>query len=423
MKQSELFTKTSKTISEDEKSANAQLLLRAGFIDKLMAGAYTYLPLGYRVYKKIENIIRDEMNKIGGQELLMPALHPKEPWSKTGRWQEYGGDIMFVLKSQTGKEYGLGWTHEEIITPLVQKFIKSYKDLPKYVYQIQDKFRDELRAKSGILRGREFIMKDLYSFHKDEADLDDYYEKAAVAYKNVFDRCGLGKQTYYTFASGGSFSEFSHEFQTVTPAGEDTIHICQKCNIAINDEIKNKQKECPDCGEKDFRTEKAIEVGNIFKLGTKYSAPFRFNYIDEQGKEQPVVMGCYGIGLGRVLGTIVEVYSDDKGMSWPITVAPYIVHLIRLKSSKNDNKVKEKADKFYQSLQRKNIEVLYDDREDVSAGEKFNDADLTGIPIRVVISEKTGDKVEWKPRNSAKAELITEEEAARRLKDLEKDLA
>jgi len=424
MLQSDLFTKTSKTISEDEKSVNAQLLTRGGFVDKLMAGVYTLLPLGLRVFKKIEKIIREEMDRIGGQEILMPALHPKEPWEKTGRWQDFGGKEMIIIKSQTGKEYALGWTHEEIITPLVQKYVKSYKDLPKYIYQIQDKFRDELRAKSGLLRGREFVMKDLYSFHKDEADLEKYYDKVKIAYHQIFDRCGLGEKTYYTFASGGSFSEFSHEFQTATPAGEDIIHICQKCNVAINNEIKEKVNVCPECGSKDFRQEKAIEVGNIFKLGTKYSKPFDFTYTNEKGEKKPIVMGCYGIGLGRVMGTIAEVYHDSKGLTWPLTVAPFIVHLIKIKSAdaKKEAEISRKCSKFYQALQRKKIEVIYDNREDVSAGEKFSDADLIGIPIRMVISEKSGDKVEWKARSGKEVELISAEEALGRLKDLEADI-
>jgi len=403
MKQSQLFTKTLKSLPKEEISINAQLLIRAGFIDKLMAGVYSFLPLGFFVLKKIENIIREEMKNISAQEILMPALHPKENWQVTKRWDIL--DVLFKLKSREEKEYALGSTHEEIVVPLTKKFILSWKDLPVFIFQIQDKFRDELRAKSGLLRGREFIMKDLYSFHLDEKDLDDYYKKVSDAYFRIFERCQIAEKTYLTLASGGTFSKYSHEFQTISSAGEDIIFICQNCDLAINKEIKEEIKECPNCGSKNFKEEKSIEVGNIFKLGTKYSQPFGLTVKDKNGKEKPVIMGCYGIGLGRLMGVIVEVWHDEKGIIWPSAVAPFDVHLIQIE---NTQKVKKTAEKLYKDLQKKGVEVLYDDREDKTAGEKLVDCDLIGIPIRIVVSEKTLKRncVEIKRREKEKIKLI-----------------
>ncbi len=404
MLQSQLFTKTKKEAPKDEEAINAQLLIRAGFIDKVMAGVYAFLPLGLRTIKKIENIIREEMIKIDGQEILMSTLQPKENWLKTGRWD--GLDVLFKIKGAEEKEFALGATHEEIITPLVKKFVFSYQDLPLYIFQIQNKFRNELRVKSGLLRGREFMMKDLYSFHSDEKDLDKYYEKVKAAYFEIFDRCGIKNLTYLTFASGGTFSKYSHEFQTLADTGEDIIYICNKCNLAVNKEIKSEISTCPDCGGNDFKEEKAIEVGDIFKLKTKYSAPFELKYRDEKGKENEVIMGCYGIGLGRLMGTIVEVFHDDKGMIWPEQVAPFKAHLICIKCQASS--IKKFSDELYAALQKAGIEVLYDDRENVSAGEKFAEADLIGIPYRLIISDKTKDKIEVKKRDEDKAELVDE---------------
>ncbi len=403
MRQSELFAKTQKQIPKDEEAINAKLLIKAGFIDKTMAGVYTFLPLGWRVFKKIENIIRQEMETLDGQEILMPTLQPKTNWEKTGRWETY--DSLFKFTSfYTKTELVLGPTHEEIISPLMAKFISSYKDLPKYVFQIQNKFRDEPRAKSGLLRGREFFMKDLYSFHKNEANLDEYYEKTKKSYEKIFKMFGLDKLTYLTFASGGTFSKYSHEFQTLTPAGEDTIYICDKCKIAVNEEIINEQNACPLCGNKNLRKEKAIETGNIFKLKIKYSQPFGLGYKDEKGDKHDVIMGCYGMGLNRLMGTIVEVFHDEKGIIWPEKAAPFATHLIIIGNNQKN------SDKLYQNLQKTEIEVLYDDRKDASAGEKFADADLIGIPYRLVISEKTGKKIEIKKRNETKTRLVSEKE-------------
>ncbi|MFA5925462.1 MAG: aminoacyl--tRNA ligase-related protein [Parcubacteria group bacterium] len=409
MKQSQLFTKTQKNLPADEISINAQLLIRGGFVDKLMAGVYSILPLGWRVMKKIEGIIREEINAIGGQEVYLPSLHPKENWQKTGRWETM--DDLYKVKDASDREFALGSTHEEVISPLAKKFVNSYKDLPFAAYQIQNKFRMEKRAKSGVLRGREFLMKDLYSFHISQDDLDGYYEKVKQAYRNIFDRMGIGGKTYLTSASGGSFSKYSHEFQTLTDAGEDIIYICKKCKLAVNKEIKNETPVCPECGGGDFLEEKAVEVGNIFKLGTKYSAPFNLAVDDEKGDKKTIVMGCYGIGLQRLMGTIVEVNRDEKGIIWPETVAPFEVHLISI--GKN-----EEAEKIYKILTDKNIETMFDDR-DASAGEKFADADLMGIPYRAVISEKSlkAGGIELKKRNEPTGKIV---EIGAFIKELEK---
>lgn len=408
MLQSNLFTKTKREAPKDEEAINARLLIRAGFVDKVMAGVYTFLPLGFRVLKKIENIIREEMEAVGGEEVLMPTLQPKANWEKTGRWDNL--DSLIRFKSHYSKiDYALGPTHEEIVAPLLKKFISSYKDLPVYTFQIQNKFRDETRVKSGLLRGREFLMKDLYSFHADEKDLDSYYERMKDAYFKVFKRAGIGEATYLTFASGGTFSKYSHEFQTLTSAGEDNIYICEKCKIAVNKEIVGERNICPECGNKKLKAEKAVEVGNIFKLKTKYSTPFELKYRDKKGEEKDVYMGCYGIGLNRLMGTIVEVFHDNKGIIWPESAAPFLVHLLNLRK---DKKI---AEKIYKTLQKSGIEVLYDDRENVTAGEKFAEADLIGIPYRAVISEKTGDKIELKKRSEAKTKLVREKELTRSL--------
>ncbi|MBU3965429.1 hypothetical protein KKG29_01795 [Patescibacteria group bacterium] len=413
MRQSDLFTKTTKTISAEEKSVNASLLIRAGFVDKLAAGIYTFLPLGLRVLNKIENIIREEINEAGGQEILMPALHPKENWQKTGRWESF--DALFKLKGGDKKEYALGATHEEILVPLAKKHISSYKDLPRYIYQIQTKFRDEVRAKSGLLRGRQFLMKDLYSFHADEKDLNSYYEKIKDAYWKIFERAGIKDKTYLTLASGGTFSKYSHEFQTVTSAGEDTIYICEKCRLAVNKEILKDENPvypvrnrisngvCPECQNEKFKVEKAIEVGNIFKLGAKYSAPFGLKFIDNAGKERAVIMGCYGIGLDRLMGTVVETNNDENGIIWPKSIAPYQAHLLLL--APQEREIREKADLIYNTLLKSDIEVLYDDRN-LSAGIKLKDSDLIGIPLRLVISGKTRENIEVKERKRKEAKLL-----------------
>ena len=417
MRQSRLFTKTRKEISGEEVSRNAELLGRGGFIHKELAGVYTYLPLGHRVLKKIEKIIREEMDTIGGQEISLTALQNPELWKKTGRWEDRVVDSWFKTKLKNNSEVGLGFSHEEPLVNILSNFISSYKDLPLAVYQIQTKFRNELRAKSGILRGREFLMKDMYSFHADEEDFKLFYEKVKVAYKNIFKRVGIGHLTYLTFASGGIFSKYSHEFQTITPAGEDTIYVDEENGMAVNSEVLN-DEVLENLGlQREKLTEtRAIEVGNIFDLKTRYSEPFDLSYTDEKGKKHLILMGCYGIGLGRLMGTVVEVLSDDKGIIWPEEIAPFAVHLLAL--SNGSDKVSRHADQVYERLERSMIEVLYDDREGLSAGEKFADADLLGIPYRAVVSERSlkENGIEVKKRIEEKGEIISLESLLKMLK-------
>ncbi len=408
MRQSRLFTKTRKEAPADEVSKNAELLIRAGYVHKEMAGVYSYLPLGLAVLGKIENIIREEMNAIGGQELLLSALHPKENWQATGRWD--GLDVLFKLKDAADHDYALGATHEEIITPLAQEYISSYRDLPFSAYQIQNKFRAELRAKSGILRGREFIMKDLYSFHRDQDDLDRFYDIVTESYKRIFERVGIGDRTFFTYASGGTFSKYSHEFQTLTDAGEDIIYVNKEKGVAVNEEVLNDETLATLGVTRDeLEAVKAAEVGNIFKLGTKYSGAFNLTYKDESGSDQPVIMGCYGIGLGRLMGVVVESLADEKGIVWPEAIAPYKVHLVGLNS--DDGEVKDFTDGIYLSLKEKGVDVLYDDR-DLRAGEKFADSDLLGLPYRVIVSKKSKEegKFEVVTRATGEVRLLTEEE-------------
>jgi len=408
MKQSQLFSKTLREDPKDETSANAKLLERGGFVYKNSAGIYSYLPLGWRVLSKIANIIREEMNAIGSQEMFMPALVERKYMEPTGRWNL---DVSYFAKSKEDKEpnFVLGWTHEEVLTAIASKFINSYKDLPFAAYQIQTKFRNEARAKSGLLRGREFMMKDLYSFHDSEADLKEYYKKVAEAYHKIFKRCSL--KAIYTLASGGIFtSKFTHEFQVLADVGEDTIYVCSECKYAENKEITKLKNggschiRLPDGQECNGKVEekKSIEVGNIFDQGTKYSEALSLYFLDKSGNKKPVVMGSYGIGLSRVIGAIVEIHNDSKGIIWPESVAPFKIHLINLTSGK------KQADEVYKTLIDKKLEVLYDDREDKSAGEKFADADLIGIPIRIVISEKTlaQNSIEIKKRDESKTSLV-----------------
>lgn len=385
MRQSSLFTKTRRDAPSDEVSKNAQLLVRAGFVHKEMAGVYSFLPLGLRTFEKIVGIIREEMNAIGGQEVLLTTLQDQSVWEKSGRWNDEVVDVWFKTKLKNGSELGLAPTHEEAFTQLMTDHIASYKDLPRYVYQFQNKFRNETRAKSGIMRAREFVMKDLYSFSRSEEEFKAFYEKAAEAYLKIFTRAGIGDKTYRTFASGGSFSKFSDEFQAECSAGEDKIYIHDERRIAVNEEVYT-DEVLADLGIKkeELREAKAIEVGNIFPLGTKFSEPFGLTYKDEEGKDQPVIMGSYGIGPGRLMGTIVELLSDEKGLVWPESVAPFAVHLVAL--GKPGEEASKLADEVYDELAAKGVEVLYDDR-DTSAGQKFADSDLLGIPKRIVVGK------------------------------------
>jgi prolyl-tRNA synthetase len=421
MKYSSIFPKTQKNEFKEDLSVNAKLLVKAGYIDQLMAGSWTLLPLGFRVVENIKNIIREELNTTGALEMLMPLLHPREIWDQTGRWSDPEvKKIMYQFKDIHGKEYGLSFTHEEIVMNLLGKNIQSYKDLPVMVYHFSTKFRNEPRAKSGILRGREFMMKDLYSAHTSEEDLYNYYNKVKDVYVKIFDRMGLKAKVVE--ASGGVYTEKnSHEFQVISEVGEDTIFYCDcgKCDFAQNEEIfKGKEGDnCPNnCGDGcKIVKAKSIEVGNIFPLGTKYSKSQKVFYTDKEGKQQEIWFASYGIGPSRVLGALVEVFHDDKGIIWPKAVAPFGVHLITI--SHQQLAVSKQADEVYQKLEGEGIEVLYDDRE-VSAGAKFADADLIGIPVRLVVGQKNGDKIEWKERASEKTELLDLDEVLKRLKEV-----
>jgi prolyl-tRNA synthetase len=414
MRQSQLFTKTRKEAPRDEEAKNAQLLIRAGYINKEMAGVYAYLPLGLRVIEKTKQIVREEMNVIGGQELIMTSLQPKDIWERTNRWDTEIVDIWFKTELQGGGEIGLAWSHEEPIGEMMKGYIESYKDLPVYVYQFQTKLRNELRAKSGILRGREFLMKDLYSFSLGENDHNEFYEATKAAYMKVFERTGLGDDTYITFASGGAFTEFSHEFQTVCEAGEDICYLQKEKGIAINEEVLN-ENTLKELGvERDELIKvKTAEVGNIFNFGRQKAADIGLTFKNMEGEEIPVWMGSYGIGITRLIGVAVEKFSDEKGIVWPESIAPFNVHLVGLNG--DDEEIKDWTDGVYQTLLKQNVEVLYDDR-DVRAGEKFADSDLIGIPYRIVASKRTKEegKFEIVKRDSGEAEYLTEEELYRK---------
>ena len=403
MKQTELFYKTQKEAPKEADTISHKLLLRAGFIDQLISGVYSFLPLGFKVMQKIENIIREEMEGIGGQEVFLPTLQPKNIWEMTERWENMDPPL-FKLKDRHDKDLALGPTHEEVITQLVQKQVSSYRDLPIYLFQIQTKFRNEMRFSGGLLRTREFMMKDLYSFHADTKDFEAYYQKTAKAYFKIFKRCGL--KPVMVEASGIGFTkDFTHEFQVFTPAGEDKIAYCPKCKFARNKEICQDTTKCPKCGSP-LSLERGIEIGNIFPLGDKYAKAFNLYFLDQKGEKKLVIMGCYGIGLGRLMGTIVELNNDANGIIWPKEVAPFDIHLITIESA--NRKVKTAADKTYKDLQKLGLDVLYDDRTLVSTGQKLAEADLIGIPIRLIVSSKTlvAKSVEVKPRGSLKPVLM-----------------
>lgn len=403
MRQSQLFTKTSRQVPAGETSVNAQLLERGGYVAKLMSGVYSYLPLGWRVLTKIASIIREEMNAVGGQEVLFSALQPKELWDKSGRWQSLK-DVMYQFVDHSGKSVGLAITHEEVVADTVRQFVKSYKDLPFALYQIQTKYRHELRPRSGLNRGREFMMKDLYSCHVSQDECNVYYDRVKAAYTKVFDRLDL--KTKIVEASGGEFTDdYSHEFQVLTDVGEDHIFWCDHCSFAQNKEITKVTvgEICPICGKGKIKESRGIEVGNIFKLGTRFSEATGTMFADRNSKPEPVVMASYGIGVSRAMGTAVEIHHDANGIIWPESIAPYLVHLIRLGDSEA---IVKRADKLYHDLTKKGVEVLYDDRE-TSAGEKFKDSDLIGIPHRLVVSERAGAKIEYRRRGKKDSQLIT----------------
>ena len=407
MRRTTLFTKTSKSSPAGEVAKNAQLLIRAGFVAKEMAGVYDYLPLGKRTLDNIIQVIREEMNAVGGNELSLTALQSSETWQTTGRWSDEVMDVWFKTTLANGSELGLAPTHEEPITRLMRSYISSYKDLPAYPYQFQIKFRNELRAKSGIMRGREFWMKDLYSFSRDRQEHEVFYEDITQAYHRVYDRLGLGELTYKTFASGGSFSKYSHEFQTISEVGEDTIYVHAGKRIAINEEVLS-EEVLSDLGvsREELQEQKAVEVGNIFTLGERFSDALDLRYTDENGQQQTVFMGSYGIGPSRLMGLIAEQFADEKGLVWPKNIAPFDVYLVRI----GGEEAVKQADAMYHQLQEAGIEVLYDDR-DTRPGEKFADGELMGIPYMLTVSDRLieGGEFELKRREDGSVQLLTPE--------------
>ena len=410
MKLSNTFVKTFREVGKEETARNAELLIRAGYINKEMAGVYTYLPLGLKVIEKIKSVIREELNAIGCEEIQMTALQSPDPWQKTGRWDSEKMDIWFKTDLSAGGQLGLAPTHEEPITNMMKKYISSYKDLPVYAYQFQTKFRNELRAKSGILRTREFLMKDLYSFTADEESHNEFYEKATDAYFKIYDRLGLGDCTYKCFASGGAFSKYSHEFQTFLPVGEDTVYYNKDRSVVLNEEVLN-DEVLADLGVKreELESTTAAEVGNIFTLKYKFSEPLGLEFNNKDGKRDTVFMGCYGIGVSRVMGVIVEKYSDDKGLVWPENLAPYKYYIIG---------IGEEGEKIASELEESDKENILLDNRDMRPGQKFADAELMGIPYRVVISDKTlaEGKVEITERKSGKSKMISVEELRKEIK-------
>lgn len=412
MRQSQLFTRVLKNAPKDEVSRNAQLLIRAGYVHKEMAGVYAYMPLGTRVIENIKRIVREEMNAVGGQEVIMTTLQPKDIWEKTDRWSDAKVDNWFKTELKNGTELGVGLTHEEPIVDAVSNYLSSYKDMPFAVYQIQNKFRNERRAKSGVLRGREFLMKDMYTFSRNQEQHEQIYERIVSAYLNVFRRLGIGDVTYRTYADGGIFTpRFSDEFQTLTDAGEDIIYVDEEKRVAINEEIMTEEnlKKLGLQKEKLVR-KKAVESGNTFHLETKYTDALGVYYTDEKGEKQSIIMGCYGIGVSRLMGVLAEFFSDEKGLVWPESVAPYAVHLLKL-AGKGSDEAEGKAEELYQALQSSGVEVLYDDR-DVHPGEKFAESDLMGIPLRVVVSARSLEAggVEVKKRTESEGKIVSIEE-------------
>lgn len=405
MRVSNIFTKTLKQAPADEVSKNAQLLIRAGFVYKEMAGVYAYLPLGLKVLENIKTIVREEMNAIDSNELIMTGLQRKDIWEKTTRWSDDVVDIWFKTKLKDDTEVGLGWSHEEPIVEMMKNYIQSYKDLPISLYQLQTKMRNELRAKSGIMRGREFVMKDMYSFHATKEDLDAYYEKTIEAYKRVYQRLGIGDDTYVTFASGGAFTKFSHEFQTICDAGEDIIYLHREKNIAINEEVIDDAVAELGISRDELEQVKTAEVGNIFNFGTQKTDEMGLYYTNQEGQRQSLHIGSYGIGVTRVMGVIAEKLSDDKGLVWPVNIAPYKVYLVSI------GDVAVQATELYEDLKKAGVTVLFDDRDE-RPGAKFADAELIGLPYRVTISERllAQGKLEFSRRSGGDTELLTPEE-------------
>lgn len=407
MRVSQLFTKTSKTVPADETAKNAQLLIQAGYVYKVMAGVYAYTPLGLRVLEKIKQIVREEMNVVHGQEIIMSSLQRKETWEGTGRWDDEVVDVWFKSKLKDDTEVGFGWSHEEAILEMMQQFVKSYKDLPTSVYQFQTKLRNELRAKSGIMRGREFVMKDMYSLHATQEDMDEYYDKVIEAYKRTYDRMGLGESTFVTFASGGAFTKFSHEFQTICDAGEDILYVNDDRTVAVNEEVLDDATNELGVDKATLQPVKSAEVGNIFKFGTDKAEQMGVYFTDSDGTQKPIYLASYGIGITRVMGVIVEKLADEKGIVWPESVAPFSVYLVRI----GNEEATKHADELYEQLTTQGIEVLYDDRDE-RPGTKFADSELMGIPHRVTVSDRLigSEKYEYTQRLSGETSELTRSE-------------
>ena len=412
MRVSKLFTRTSKTVPAGEVAKNAQLLIQAGYVYKVMAGVYAYTPLGLRVVEKIKQIVREEMNNVEGQEILMSSLQKRETWEGTGRWDDEVVDVWFKSRLKDDTEVGFGWSHEEAILEMMQQFVKSYKDLPTSVYQFQTKMRNELRAKSGIMRGREFVMKDMYSLHATEEDMDKYYDGVIEAYKRCFERFGLGDSTFVTFAGGGAFTKFSHEFQTICEAGEDILYTNDDHSVTVNEEVLDDATNELGVDKTSLHAVKSAEVGNIFKFGTSKSEQMGIYFTDSDGKQKPIYLASYGIGITRVMGVIVEMFADEKGIVWPENVAPFKVYLVRI----GGEDASSKADELYQTLNDAGIEVLYDDRDE-RPGAKFADSELMGIPHRVTVSDRLIEQnvFEYTDRKSGETTTLTLDELLAKL--------
>lgn len=413
MRRSQLFIKTRKDSPSDEQSKNAQLLIRAGYIHKVMAGVYAYTPLGIRVVEKIKQIVREQMDAIAGCELIMTALQRPDIWQETGRWDDDAVDVWFKTKLKDGQDIGLAWSHEEAIIEMMKQHISSYKDLPQSVYQFQTKFRNELRSKSGIMRGREFVMKDMYSVHTSQEDMDRYYDEVIEAYKRVFDRLGIGNKTFVTFASGGAFTKFSHEFQTICDAGEDTLYVNDEQTVAVNEEVLDDASSELGIDKTTLKPVVTAEVGNIFKFGTEKSEKMGFTFTDKDGSQKPLYFASYGIGITRVMGVIAEIMSDEKGLIWHGNIAPYHVYLAPI------GDVSAQAEELLAQLEGAGVEVLYDDRDE-RPGTKFADAELMGIPYRVVLSTRTleTDSVEVVDRQSGETNIINITDVVQHLSDM-----
>lgn len=410
MKRSQMFIRTSKSAPADEQAKNAQLLIRAGFVHKEMAGVYAYTPLGLRVLENIKTIVREEMNAIGGEEVMMTTLQPREVWEKTDRWDDAKVDNWFKTKLSNGAELGVGLTHEEPIVDMVSQYASSYKDFPVLTYQIQNKYRNELRAKSGLMRGREFVMKDLYSFSRTEEEHLEIYEQVIEAYHRVYDRLGLGNVTYRTYADGGIFTnKLSDEFQTISPVGEDTILIDEVQRVGINEEVATDENlERLGLSREKLKEVRGVEVGNTFHLESRYSDALDMYYTDKDGERKSVIMGSYGIGVSRLMGMIAEHFSDERGLVWPEAVAPAKVYLVTIGKS---DELKVSADELYGQLIANSVSTIFDDRDE-RPGAKFTDGELMGVPYTVTISDRLleGSKLELKSRSGGEPEMLTWDE-------------